>query len=302
MGMFFSITEDDIAHALGCRTNAGGFSRFPATSTVASITNEMCGGRFSKDNYTSTRRSYLPQKLWLIDQVLRANAFPTHHKDKRRGEFLETLYAIHSGYAVSLPHMDFQEMCKVNRLFKESKKDPKKKRPLPFPHLLPMLFLHLADPTDVPLSISPNEEPISCSDLYSEVHWTQGVTSILCNLQHAHPAMMPGVVAPLVDPPVHPQAPPVVPPPVAPPLAGPTDPFSMSYAQYEALLHDQQALQSRQLAFESRFKDFATTTTYSLFEMRSLLRGLSGLSPPHRDSHMGQGSGRTSHDRAGEAD
>ncbi|KAJ8632740.1 hypothetical protein MRB53_026076 [Persea americana] len=140
--------------------------------------------------------------MWLIDQVLRANAFPTHHKDERKGDFLETLYAIHFGYA--------------------------------------------------------------------------SVTSILRNLQHAHPVMMPGVTAPVVDPQVHPQAPPIAPPPLP---AGPADPFSMSYAQYEAIIQGQQALQFRQLAFESHFEDFATSTTDSFFEMRSLLRGLSGLSP-----------------------
>ena len=144
--------------------------------------------------------------------MLRANAFPTHHKEERRGDYLKTLYAIHSGYAVSLPHMIFQEMCKVNRLFKESKKDQEKKRPLPFPHLLTMLFLQRPGPTDVPLSIPSDEESIPCSDLYGEVRWTQSVTSILRNLQHAHPTMMPGVAAPVVDPHVHPQAPPIVPP------------------------------------------------------------------------------------------
>ncbi|KAJ8622809.1 hypothetical protein MRB53_031338 [Persea americana] len=131
-----------------------------------------------------------------------------------------------------------------------------------------MLFLQQLGPTDVPLSIPSDEESISCSDLYGEVRWTQSITSILRNLQHAHPAMMPGVAAPVVDPPVHPQAPPVVPPP-----AGPTDPFSMSYAQYEAIIHGQQALQSHQMAFESRFEDFASATTNSLFEMQSLWGG-----------------------------
>ncbi|KAJ8649362.1 hypothetical protein MRB53_002385 [Persea americana] len=91
-------------------------------------------------------------------------------------------------------------MCKVNRLFKESKKDPEKKRPLPFPHLLTMLFLHRAGLTDVPLSIPSDEESIPCSDLYGEVCWTQSVISILRNLQHAHPVMMPGVATPVVDP------------------------------------------------------------------------------------------------------
>ncbi|KAJ8627438.1 hypothetical protein MRB53_020745 [Persea americana] len=160
-----------------------------------------------------------------------------------------------------------------------------------------MLFLQWPGPMDVPFSIPFDEESIPCSNLYGEVHWTQSVTSILCNLQHAHSAMMSGVAAAVVDPPVHPQAPLVVSPP-----AGLADPFFMSYAQYEAIIHGQQALQSRQMDFESRFEDFATTTTYSLFKMRSLLRGLSGLSPPHRDSHMRQGSGRTSHDGGGEAD
>ena len=96
-GHAFSVTENDIAHTLGCHPNVSGFSHFPATPIVASITNEICGGRFSKENYTITRRSYLPQRMCLIDQVLHANAFPTHHKDERRGDFLDTLYAIHSG-------------------------------------------------------------------------------------------------------------------------------------------------------------------------------------------------------------
>ena len=103
---------------------------------------------------------------------------------------MRSLYPIHSGYAVSLPHMIFQEMCKVHKLFTESKKDPEKKRPLPFPHLLTMLFLNRPGPTDVPLSIPSDEESIPCSNMYDEVRWTQSVTSILHNMQHAHPAMM----------------------------------------------------------------------------------------------------------------
>ena len=87
-GHDFSITEKDITHALSCHPNTGGFPHFPATPTVASITNEMCGGCFSKENYTSTRRSYLPQRLWLIDHVLCANAFSAHHKDEKRGGLL----------------------------------------------------------------------------------------------------------------------------------------------------------------------------------------------------------------------
>ena len=59
-GHAFSVTERDIAHALGYHPSVGSFPHFPATPIVASITNEMCGDRFRKDNYTSTRRSYLP--------------------------------------------------------------------------------------------------------------------------------------------------------------------------------------------------------------------------------------------------
>ncbi|KAJ8643880.1 hypothetical protein MRB53_005628 [Persea americana] len=97
-----------------------------------------------------------------------------------------------------------------------------------------MMFLQRPSPTDVALSIPSDKESIPCSDLYGEVRWTQSVTSILRNLQHAHPAMMPEVAAPVVDLPVHPQAPPVVPPP-----AGPVNPFFMSYAQYKAIIHGQ---------------------------------------------------------------
>ena len=132
-GHDITVTEIDIAHGLGCHPNEGDFPTFPATPTVASITNEMCGGHFSNDNYTSTGHTYLSQWLWLVDQVLHANAFLLHHKDERRGDFLETLYAIHSGYAVSLPAMIYKEMCKVYRLTKQSKKDPEKKRAFAFP-------------------------------------------------------------------------------------------------------------------------------------------------------------------------
>ncbi|KAJ8614970.1 hypothetical protein MRB53_021855 [Persea americana] len=123
---------------------------------------------------------------------------------RRGGDFFETLYATHSGYAVSIPHMIFQEMCKVYRLFKESKKDPEKKRPLPFPQFITILFLHRSGPTDVPLPIPSDEESVQCSDTYGEVCWMQSVQLILRNMQHAHPAMMPGVDASVGDPPVSP--------------------------------------------------------------------------------------------------
>ena len=73
----------------------------------------------------------------------------------------------------------------------------------------------------------------------------------------------------------------------------------MSYVQYEAIIQGQQAFHSRQVAFESLFEDFPTSTRDFLFEMRSLLRGLSGLSPPHRDTHMDHGSGSAAHDEGG---
>ncbi|KAJ8644056.1 hypothetical protein MRB53_005804 [Persea americana] len=188
-------------------------------------------------------------------------------------------------------------MCKHYKLFKDSKKDPEKKRPLPFPQFLTMLFFHQFGPMDVPFPIPSDEKFVQCSDMYGEVRWMQSVQSILCNMQHTHPTMMLGVDAPVVDPPVPPQAPPILHPPV-----GHVGPFSMSFAQYEAIIQGQQALHSRSVAFESHFEDFATSTTNSLFETRSLMRGLSGLSPPHRDTHMGHGSGRADHDGGGEED
>ncbi|KAJ8633650.1 hypothetical protein MRB53_026986 [Persea americana] len=98
--------------------------------------------------------------------------------------------------------------------------------------------------------------------MYGDQRWTQSVQSILRNMQNAHPAMMPGVDVPVVKPPIPPQAPPIV-----YPLTVHVDPFYMSSAQHEAIIHGQQALHSHQVAFDSRFEDFATHTIDSLFEM-----------------------------------
>ena len=94
---------------------------------------------------------------------------------------------------------------------------------------------------------------------YCEQQWTQSVQSILRDMQNAHHTMMLGVDTPVVEPPVPPQAPPVVPPP-----AGHANPYYVSYAQYEVIIHGQQALHAHQVAFESLFEDFATHTTDSI--------------------------------------
>ena len=74
--------------------NAAGYRQWPHPSTremVWLLSMDATGG-------SVLFRRHLPQRMLLIDHVLRSNVFPLQHIVQRRGAILEVLYLISEGY------------------------------------------------------------------------------------------------------------------------------------------------------------------------------------------------------------
>ena len=74
--------------------NAAGYRLWPHPSTremVRLLSMDASGG-------SVLYRRHLPQRMLLIDHVLRSNMFPLQHTVQRRGAILEVLYRISEGY------------------------------------------------------------------------------------------------------------------------------------------------------------------------------------------------------------
>ena len=74
--------------------NAAGYRQWPHPSTremVRLLSMDTTGGSL-------LFRRHLPQRMLLIDHILRSNMFPLQHIVQRRGTILEVLYRISEGY------------------------------------------------------------------------------------------------------------------------------------------------------------------------------------------------------------
>ena len=84
-------------------TNAAGYRQGPHPSTremVWLLSIDATGG-------SVLFRRHLPQRMLLIDHVLRSNIFPLQHTVQRRGAILEVLYRISEGYWFSPAEHDY---------------------------------------------------------------------------------------------------------------------------------------------------------------------------------------------------
>ena len=75
-------------------SNAAGYRLWPHPSTremVWLLSMDATGG-------SVLLRRHLPQRMLLIDHILRSNMFPLQHIVQRRGAILEVLYRISEGY------------------------------------------------------------------------------------------------------------------------------------------------------------------------------------------------------------
>ena len=80
-------------------------------------------------------RRHLPQRMLLIDHVLRSNMFPLQHTVKRREAILEVLYHISEGYWFSPTELIMTSLFHIE--------DRVHRRSLPRVEFLPLLFPRL---------------------------------------------------------------------------------------------------------------------------------------------------------------
>ena len=81
-------------HVTVVLANVAGYRQWPHTSTremVRLLSMDATGG-------SVLFRRHLPQRMLLIDHVMRSNIFPLQHTVQRRGAILEVLYRISEGY------------------------------------------------------------------------------------------------------------------------------------------------------------------------------------------------------------
>ena len=111
--------------------NAVGFRLWPHPSTREMVRLLSMDGTGGSVLYTH----HLPQRMLLIDHVLRSNMFPLQHTVQRRGAILEVLYRISEGY-----WFDPAELIMTSLFHFE---DRVHRRSLPRAESLPMLFPRL---------------------------------------------------------------------------------------------------------------------------------------------------------------
>ena len=119
--------------------NAAGYRQWPHSSTremVRLLSMDATGG-------SVLFRRHLPQRMLLIDHVLRSNMFPLQHIVQRRGAILEVLYCIFEGYWFSPAELIMTSLFQFeDRVYCQSL--PRSKSlPLLFPRLLCQVLEHI---------------------------------------------------------------------------------------------------------------------------------------------------------------
>ena len=112
-------------------TNAAGYRQWPHPSTremVRLLSMDAIGG-------SVLFRRHLPQRMLLIDHVLRSNMFPLQHTVQRRGAILEVMYRISEGYGLSSTELIMTSLFHF--------KDRVHRRSLPRAESLTLLFPRL---------------------------------------------------------------------------------------------------------------------------------------------------------------
>ena len=88
-------------------------------------------------------RCHLPQRMFLIDHVLRSNMFPLQHIVQRRGAILEVLYRISKGYWFSLAEMIMTSLFQFEDRVHRRSLPRAESLPLLFPRLLGQVLKHI---------------------------------------------------------------------------------------------------------------------------------------------------------------
>ena len=93
-------------------------------------------------------RCHLPQRILLIDHVLRSNMFPLQHTVQRRGAILEVLYRISEGYLFSPAELIMTSLFHFEDRVHHWSLPRAESLPLLFPCLLCQVLEHIGFPTE----------------------------------------------------------------------------------------------------------------------------------------------------------
>ena len=124
--------------------NAAGYRQWPHPSTremVRLLSMDATGGSI-------LFRRHLPQRMLLIDHVLRSNMFPLQHIVQRRGAILDVLYRISVGYWFSPVEFIMTSLFHFEDRVHRRSLPRVESLPLLFPCLLCQVLVHIGFPVE----------------------------------------------------------------------------------------------------------------------------------------------------------
>ena len=124
--------------------NAAGYRQWPHPSTremIRLLSMDATGGSI-------LFRRHLPQRMLLIDHVLRSNMFPLQHIVQRRGAILEVLYRISKGYWFSPAELIMTSLFHFGDRVHRRSLPRAESLPLLFPRLLCQVLEHIGFPAE----------------------------------------------------------------------------------------------------------------------------------------------------------
>ena len=129
-------------HLLMVLANAAGYRQWPHPSTremVRLLSMDAIGG-------SVLFRRHLPQRMLLIEHVLRSNIFPLQHTVQRRGAILEVLYRISEGYWFSPVELIMTSLFHFEDMVHSRSLPRAESLTLLFPRLLCQVLEHIGFP------------------------------------------------------------------------------------------------------------------------------------------------------------
>ena len=125
-------------------TNAVGYRLWPHPSTREMVRLLSMDATGESVLY----RHHLPQRMLLINHVLRSNMFPLQHTVQRRGVILEVLYRISEGYWFSPTELIMTSLFHFEDRVHRRSLARAESLPLLFPRLLCQVLEHIGFPTE----------------------------------------------------------------------------------------------------------------------------------------------------------
>ena len=133
-----------VLHLSVVLANAANYRQWPHPSTremVRLLSMDVTGG-------TILFRRHLPQRMLLIDHILRSNLFPLQHIVQRKGAILEALYSISKGFWFSPAELIMMSLFHFEDRVNSRSLPRAESMPLLFPRHLCQVLEHIGFPVE----------------------------------------------------------------------------------------------------------------------------------------------------------